>query len=104
MFQLIVYVPESHLEVVKSAIFAAGAGKYGNYDRCSWQVIGEGQFRPLAGANPFLGSVGSVETVPEWRLETIVDAAFRNAVEQALRDAHPYEEPAYHFFSVINNQ
>ncbi|RZA08253.1 MAG: NGG1p interacting factor NIF3, partial [Proteobacteria bacterium] len=61
MISLVVYVPESHRDEVKKAMFAAGAGKLGNYDQCCWQTLGEGQFRPTEGANPAIGAVGKLE-------------------------------------------
>ena len=100
MYKLTLFVPDSHVEVVKKAIFAAGAGRYTNaskasYDSCSWQVMGQGQFQPLKGAMPFIGDVGKLESVAEWRVETVVEDEFIQAVIQALRAAHPYEMPAF---------
>lgn len=95
MYRLGVYVPESHLETVKQALFAAGAGRIGNYDSCCWQTRGQGQFRALDGSKPFLGQQGSVETVVEYRLELVCAESCIRAALQALRDSHPYEEPAY---------
>ena len=89
------YVPESHLQQVKSAMFNAGAGQVGNYDSCAWQTLGEGQFRPLAGSSPHLGSEGSIETVAEYKVEMICAADNVEAVIAAMKDAHPYEEVAY---------
>ena len=66
MFKLCVFVPVSHVEQVKQALFAAGAGRLGDYDCCSWQVLGTGQFRPLDGSQPFLGQTGVVEQVEEY--------------------------------------
>jgi hypothetical protein len=65
MYSLVFYVPESHLESVKQAVFSAGAGSMGNYDSCCWQVKGQGQFRPTKGATPFLGQVYELESVEE---------------------------------------
>jgi len=97
MHKLTVYIPETHLDAVKEALFAAGAGRYAAYDRCCWQVAGQGEFRPLAGSDPFIGRAGEVERVPEVRVEMIcVDEAVA-AVAAALRMAHPYEEPAFDF-------
>ncbi|MZR63936.1 YqfO family protein [Alcanivorax sp. DP30] len=93
-YKLCFYVPESHVELVKRAVFAAEAGHIGNYDSCAFQVRGEGQFRPLDGSQPFLGQQGEVEKVAEYRVETIVTAANLQAAISALRLAHPYEEPA----------
>lgn len=95
MYQIVTYVPDSHLESLKDALFAAGAGRIGPYDRCVWQVKGEGQFRPLAGSQPVLGSQGVVETVLEYRLELVCDDDCITAAVAALKQAHPYEQPAY---------
>jgi len=95
MYKLVTFIPESHLQPVKSALFAAGAGQIGNYDRCSWQVLGEGQFRPLTGSDAYIGQTGQLEQVAEYRLETVVDDRHIEAVVRALYAAHPYEEPAY---------
>lgn len=95
MYKLCFYVPESHSEEVKAAIFAAGAGRIGDYDSCCWQVLGQGQFRPLEGSQPYLGQQGVVETVAEYRVELVCDAAHIRAAVEALLAAHPYEEPAW---------
>lgn len=94
-FKVVVYVPAPEVEKVFSAMARAGAGCIGNYDHTSFRVIGEGTFRPLAGANPYLGSVGQLERVKEVRLEMIVDEPNLNRVLSAMRQAHPYEEIAY---------
>ena len=93
-YKLCFYVPVSHVEQVKQAIFQAGAGHIGDYDSCAFQVLGQGQFRPLDGSQPFLGQQGEVEVVEEYRVETIVTAACLQAAISALRLAPPYEEPA----------
>lgn len=95
MFKLVFFVPESALEQVKSAIFAAGAGRQGAYDQCAWQTKGEGQFRPLKGSQPYIGELGQLEKVMEYRVETLVEADIMDEVIQALKQTHPYEEPAY---------
>ena len=95
MYKITFYVPESNLEPVKAALFAAGAGRVGAYDCCAWQVKGQGQFRPLAGSNPFIGRQDFLETVDEYKVELVCDAASIRAAVAALRQAHPYEEPAY---------
>jgi len=95
MYKLGVYIPETHVDEVKQAIFAAGAGRIGNYDNCCWQIAGVGQFRPLPGSQPFAGCQGTVESVPETRVELVVDDNLIRAVLAALRSAHPYEEPAF---------
>ncbi|KPY96816.1 Uncharacterized protein ALO43_04958 [Pseudomonas tremae] len=95
MYKLAFFVPASHVNEVKSAVFAAGAGRIGAYDQCSWQVLGQGQFRPLNGSQPFLGQSGVVEQVDEWKVELVVaDELIAQAVV-ALKQSHPYETPAY---------
>lgn len=95
MFKLCIYIPETHLEPVKQAIFAAGAGRIGDYDRCCWQVLGTGQFRPLDGSQPFIGQQGEVEQVAEYRVETVCADNVVDDVLAAMRRAHPFEEPAF---------
>lgn len=97
-YKLRVFVPETHLEVVKKALFAAGAGAQGDYDRCAWQVLGEGQFRPREQAQPFLGRAGHVSSVAEHCLEVLVSEPHLADVCAALKKAHPYEEVAYDIF------
>jgi len=101
MYVLVTYVPESHLEVVKQVLFDAGCGKMDGYDSCCWVAKGEGQFRPLKGSNPFLGKEGSVEKVTEYRLEVVVDEIHAALAVEALKEAHPYEVPAYHLINVM---
>lgn len=101
MFKLGFYVPETHLEVVKHALFEAGAGRIGAYDSCCWQVLGQGQFRPLDGSKPFLGEQGAVKIVPEYRVEMVCEAVLIKAVVAALLDAHPYEEPAWDVVALV---
>ncbi|MFA5447081.1 MAG: NGG1p interacting factor NIF3 [Sphaerochaeta sp.] len=101
MYILVTYVPPSHLAVVQEALFAAGAGKIGSYDHCSFQSLGVGQFRPLAGSDPFSGSVNEVATVEEWRLELVVEKENAPAAVKALLASHPYEVPAYHLIEAL---
>ena len=98
--KLEIYVPETHAEAVRHAIAAAGAGKLGNYDSCCWTTSGTGRFRPLADSKPFLGTPGTVEEVPEMKIETLCAAADLRAVIAAMREAHPYETPAFQFWPV----
>ena len=94
VYKLCFYVPEEHAEAVKNAVFEAGAGRIGNYDCCSFQVAGQGQFRPLEGSDPYIGGQGEIETVREFRVETICMEDHLKAALSALRLAHPDEEPA----------
>ncbi|KAJ5217270.1 hypothetical protein N7468_010278 [Penicillium chermesinum] len=98
-FTLVFFAPSSAVAGCKKAIFAAGAGRYpgpGNYTECCWTARGMGQFRPGDAANPNIGKVGQLEEVEEVRVETLCvgEDIARKAVE-ALKSAHPYEEPSY---------
>ncbi|KAF0809353.1 hypothetical protein A167_01945 [Alcanivorax sp. S71-1-4] len=94
VYKLCFYVPATHVEEVKRAVFEAGAGRIGDYDCCAFQTLGEGQFRPLDGSRPFLGQQGQVERVAEYKVEMICLESQLRAALAALRLAHPYEEPA----------
>jgi structural toxin protein (hemagglutinin/hemolysin) RtxA len=98
MLTLIVFVPESHKELLKQAMFEAGAGKYDHYDQCSFEVKGVGQFRPLDGANPAIGEQDQLESVNEWRVEFLVKKEKIKAVIKGLVATHPYETPAYYLY------
>lgn len=95
MYQLSFYVPAAHVDAVKQAVFDAGAGRIGAYDSCCWQVLGQGQFRPLPGSNPHIGGIGQLELVDEFKVEMVCDDDKVAAAVAALKRAHPYEEPAY---------
>ncbi len=101
LLKLEFYVPESHLDAVKQAVFAAGAGKVGDYDCCAWQTLGQGQYRPLSGSKPFQGEVDSLETAVEYKVELVCEEALIEQAVAALKAAHPYEEVA---FSVIRTE
>ena len=101
MFKICVYVPEKSVETVKQALFDAGAGRIGNYDSCCWQTEGTGQFRPLAGSNPAIGSQGEVEFVREVKVELVCEDELVARAVQALRDSHPYEEPAFDIWQLV---
>lgn len=96
--KLVVFVPAAALDAVRDAVFAAGAGRIGDYERCSWYTEGTGTFRALAGANPAVGRLGEEERVPELRLETVFPSERREEVVTALRRSHPYEEPAFDIY------
>jgi len=100
LFKLVVFVPVSHQEAVRSALFGAGAGWIGNYSHCSFNIEGTGTFLPREGADPYLGKPGKLERAAEVRIETIVPDSARKAVVQAMLKAHPYEEVAYDLYPV----
>lgn len=95
MYKLCFFVPEDHAEPVKQAVFEAGGGRIGDYDCCAWQTRGDGQFRALDGADPFLGKVGEIERVSELKVELVCRDDLIRTVIGAMKAAHPYEEPAY---------
>ena len=102
MYKISFYVPDNAVEIVKQALFAAGAGRIGNYDSCCWQVLGSGQFRPLENSSPAIGKTGEVETVSEYRVEMVCEDRIIKEVIEALRQSHPYEEPAYDVVKLEN--
>lgn len=102
MYKIAVYVPETHLESIKNAMFSAGAGAFGRYDCCSWQTLGIGQFRPLEGANPTCGNIGEVMHVAEYKVEMVVPENKLAEVVAAYKDAHPYEVPAYEVYQTVD--
>lgn len=101
MIKIVVYVPQDHVSQVKQALFAAGAGKIGEYDHCCWQTEGVGQFRPNAAAQPFIGKSGKAEEVVEYKIELVCVASLARAAVAAMLAAHPYEEPAYQLFHAL---
>ena len=95
MYKICVFIPQSYVEQVKSAMFDTGAGQIGEYDNCSWQTLGTGQFRPLDNSNPYIGETGKLESVEEYKVEMVcADDRLKDAIV-AMKKAHPYEEPAY---------
>lgn len=103
MHKIVVFVPHSHLEAVKLAMFDAGAGKMGRYDQCCWQVHGHGQFRALEGSDPYVGEHGKVHVEYEWRVEMISEADKTKQVVDAMKQVHPYEEVAYEVYQLLDN-
>jgi structural toxin protein (hemagglutinin/hemolysin) RtxA len=102
MYKISFYVPAEYAEGVKNAMFAAGAGKLGAYQNCSWQTLGEGQFMPLSGHHAFIGEENQLEKVAEYKVEMVCTADCIHAVIQAFKKAHPYEEPAYQVVRMEN--
>lgn len=102
MYKLAFFVPEAHAERVKQAVFASGAGRIGNYEACCFSTRGQGQFRPLQGATPHTGQVGALESVAELKIELVCKEALIHAAVAALRQAHPYEEPAFEAWRIEN--
>ena len=101
MYRISFYVPASHLNEVKQALFALGVGQLGDYEHCAWQTKGQGQFRPLSGSSPFIGTTDTLETTEEYKVEMVCpDALIKHALT-TLCEAHPYEEPAYAAYRIL---
>jgi hypothetical protein len=99
--KLVWFVPEEALDATRDAVFAAGAGRIGEYERCSWYAAGTGTFLAREGAAPALGEVGREEHVVELRVETVVPADRLRGVVRALVAAHPYEEVAFDVYPLV---
>lgn len=93
-YKIVVYVPESDADKLREAIGEAGAGKIGNYSHCTFTLKGTGRFKPESGANPTIGKVGKLEEVAEDRIETVCTEERLKDVLAAIKENHPYEEPA----------
>ena len=100
--KLVVFVPADALDGVREALFTAGAGRIGGYERCSWYTVGTGTFLGGPGTEPAVGERGVEERVPELRLETVFPADRHDEVVAALRAAHPYEEPAFDVYELVS--
>ena len=99
--KIVVFVPAEALDAVRDALFAAGAGRIGDYERCSWYTEGTGTFLGGEGSDPAVGEKGQEERVPELRLETVYPEERETEVVAALRSAHPYEEPAFDLYPLL---
>jgi hypothetical protein len=99
--KLVWFVPEQALNATREAVFAAGAGRIGAYERCSWYTPGTGTFLAGEGADPAIGEPGEEEHVPELRVETVVPAELAGPVVAALKEAHPYEEVAFELYPLV---
>lgn len=96
------FVPASHQTVVEEALFAVGCGRLGNYEKCAYHVEGQGSFKPLENATPFIGSCGQLEKVDEARVEMVFPGHLQHRVIEALYANHPYEEPAFDIYRLEN--
>jgi hypothetical protein len=100
--KLVWFVPAEALDLTRDAVFEAGGGRIGDYTHCSWYTAGTGTFLGGEGTEPAVGETGQEEHVPELRVETVVpEARIRDAIV-ALKLAHPYEEPAYDVYSLLD--
>lgn len=95
MYKISFFVPIDFAEIVKQALFDEGAGTMGDYAECSWETLGTGQFKPLKDSDPFIGSPNTLERVQELKVEMLCDEKLIKNAIKALKQVHPYEEPAY---------
>ncbi|MGE4420416.1 MAG: NGG1p interacting factor NIF3 [Sulfurimonas sp.] len=95
MYKLNFFVPSDDKERVKEALFGVGAGRYENYECCSFETLGTGQFKPINKANPHIGELDKIEHVEEYKVEMICADGLIHAAVRKLKEAHPYEEVAY---------
>ena len=102
LYKFAVHVPVSHVAEVKQAIGDAGGGEQGDYTHCSFEIRGTGSFKPVEGANPYIGEVGEITTVDEMKIEALVDERKLDKVLEVVRKTHPYEEPAFDIIELSN--
>ena len=100
MYKICFYVPESHIDAVKNALFEVGAGKIGAYSCCSWQTMGEGQFMPLVESQAYIGAEGELEKIAEYKVEMVCEDELLVQTIAALKKSHPYETPAFQAWKV----
>lgn len=98
--KLVVYVPVTHSEIVRTAMGEVGGGSIGNYDHCSFTIRGMGRFLGNDQSNPTIGSKGTLEAVEEDRIEMTVERTILSRVIAAMKSVHPYEEIAFDIYSL----
>lgn len=101
-FKIVIFVPAANVEELSEALFSAGGGVIGNYEKCSFRISGEGTFKGNEDSNPVVGKKGNTEKVEELRLELIVDSWNLGKIINAIKKYHPYEEPAYDIYPLKN--
>ncbi len=102
LLKLITFVPDKHVDSVRTTLFEVGAGHIGNYDSCSYNMDGFGTFRANEPANPFVGNIGEIHQEKEKRVEVILPSYLKSKALKALLSVHPYEEPAYDVIPLQN--
>jgi len=100
MYKLNYYVPVNAKERTKDALFSIGVGMFDNYENCSFETLGKGQFKPVGNANPAIGSLDTLEVLDEYKIEMICKDELIELAVKTLKDAHPYEEVAYEVFKM----
>ena len=102
MYKLNYYVPVDAKEKTKQALFDIGVGKFDNYENCSFETLGKGQFKPIENANPAIGALDTLEVLDEYKIEMICSDALIAKAVKTLKESHPYEEVAYEVFKMEN--
>jgi len=100
VYKLNYYVPVHAKEETKSALFKIGVGQFENYERCSWETLGSGQFKPVGNAQPNIGQLGRLEVLDEYKVELICHDYLIEKAIKTLKKVHPYEEVAYEVFKM----
>lgn len=100
--KIVVFVPETHADIVREAIGKAGAGKIGNYTSCSFSTKGLGRFKPEQGANPYIGKVGELEEVGEEKIEVVCTKEKLDDVIEAIKEVHPYDEVVFDVYPLLD--
>ncbi len=100
MYKLNYFVPADAKEKTKLALFDIGVGKIGNYECCSWESLGVGQFKPIGDAAPYIGKTDQIEHVGEYKVELICKNELIHKAIKTLKETHPYEEVAYEVFKM----
>jgi hypothetical protein len=99
--KIAVFVPATHADKIRKVLNDSRAGKLGNYDYCSFSTKGTGRFRGLKGSNPAIGKVGEIEKVEEEKIEVLCSRENYKDVLEAIKKAHPYEEPAIDVYPLL---
>ena len=100
MYKLNYYVPVAAKEKTKQALFDMGVGMFDNYESCSWETLGVGQFKPVGSAKPNIGELNKLETLDEYKVEFICSDELIHLAVKTLKEVHPYEEVAYEVFKM----
>ena len=95
MYKLNYYVPVDAKERTKQALFDIGVGRFDNYECCSWESLGQGQFKPIGNANPTIGELDTLEVLDEYKIEMICSDELIHKAVETLKESHPYEEVVY---------
>jgi hypothetical protein len=101
MLKLNYYVPITAKEETKQALFDLGVGRYSNYECCSWETLGKGQFKPVANAHPAIGEIDKIEIVDEYKIEMLCTEELIKEAIKKLKEVHPYEEVAYEVLQLL---